>query len=45
VSALAGVRGLVFMARAGGGIVTLYMLAAVAFFPPSAFAMILPSRK
>ena len=45
VSAVAGVRGLVFMARAGGGIVTLCMLAAVAFFLPSAFAIIRLARK
>ena len=45
VSAVAGVRGLVFMARAGGGIVTLCMLAAAAFFLPSAFAIIRLSRK
>lgn len=45
VSAVAGVRGLVFMARAGGGIVTLCMLAAATFFLPSAFAIIRLSRK
>ena len=40
VSAVAGVRGLVFMARAGSGIVTLCTLAALAFFLPCAFAII-----
>jgi hypothetical protein len=45
VSAVAGVRSLVFMARAGGGIVTLCMLAAAAFFLPSAFAIIRLARK
>ena len=45
VSAVAGVRSLVFMARAGGGIVTLCMLAAAAFFLPSAFSIIRLARK
>ncbi len=40
VSAVAGVRGLVFMARAGSGIVTLCLLGALTFFLPSAFAVI-----
>ncbi len=45
VTAVAGVRGLVFMARAGSGIVTLCLFAAVAFFLPSAFAMIRLTRQ
>jgi amino acid transporter len=45
VSAVAGVRGLVLMARAGSGIVTLCALAALAFFLPSAFAVIRLSRR
>jgi len=40
VSAVAGVRSLVLMAHAGSGIVTLCVLAAAAFFLPSAFAVI-----